>query len=133
MKVLIPYLLALITGFAIGAETVSDIAAHNPEVQKAIEEYRSAERGEAFLADWNTVLILQKKHRAIYDAIKLGDSVFAHEGLLTLGKIRIRKEDGDTLTFGFRPRDAGEGITELIITFDDKGLIRRKSVSRYKW
>ena len=136
MKILTPFLVVLTMSFAFGAETTSDIAAHNPKVQKAKQEYRTAESGETYLAALNAVLKLQEKHRKIYDAIKLGDSVFTHEGLLTLGEIRYEQKQGYRLTFGFRPREAGEnaiGITALIVHFDDEGLITKKTIPRYKW
>lgn len=135
MKILTALLVALTISFAFGAETNSDIAAHNPKVQKAKKDYR-ATRGDSFLAAYETILKLQGRHREIYDGLKLGDSVLAQKGLLTLGEIRYQDGKGYSLRFGFRPCEAGEnaaGITDLIIHFDDQGLITKKSIPRYKW
>lgn len=131
MKILVTLLVTVSISIAFGTEISTDIAAHHPEVQKAIESYQSTKN--EFRDAHRAILKLQKRHKEVYDGLKIGDSVFKSKGLLTLGEIRYDKKTGYSLQLGFEPRDAGEGLTALIVLFDDNGIITKKSIPRYKW
>ena len=138
MKCLILSIAALMATSLFGFET-SDIAAHNLQVQKAIKAYEAGRvkgPGKGYPEAYDKMLQLQKKHRVIYDKIKIGDSIFLHKGLLTLGEIRFYDNQEYRLSIGFSPNWAGdnrEGITKLMIHFDGKGIITKKAIPRYKW
>ncbi len=71
MKFLTALLVVSAISFASGAENTASIAAHNPKVQKAKKDYRSA-TGDAFLRAYEAILKLQKRHRSIFDELKVG-------------------------------------------------------------
>ena len=124
--------ICILSVMTISASPLADVAAHSPEVQKVIKDYRSPDVGKSY----SKLLKLQKVHRGVYDRLKVGESIFTTKGLIPLGEIRHEEDKYYKMTFGFSPKTASDneaGITALIVHFDDKGVITKKMIPKYKW
>ena len=111
----------------------------SPSIVKLIESYQKASTTKDYQESLAKLLDIQKIHRKHFDRVKIGKSVFHYPGLIAMGRLRYTRAKGGfyQLRLGLSPKhpedNLPDGLTALLIDFDDSGIVTGKEIPRYKW